>query len=228
MNYKNLFYFDIETVSRYKNISELEKNDKRGYELFLKKIKRKSIRFQEWNDDKDTIYKNKSSLIPEYGKIVCVSMAYYKNDELKIKSVYNDDEQEIVIEVNNIFNNISKNTTFGLCGYYIKGFDIPWLNKKMMKYELKIPSILKTFNIKPWNMNVYDLSEIWKSNGTLEHSSFDEMLFELNVDSPKENMSGEDCSSVYWGDNDLEKIKIYCENDVIACVNAAEKLNCSI
>lgn len=226
MNYKNLLYFDIETVSRYKNIEELKNNDERGYYLFMRKIERKSNRFEDWKEDADTVYKDKASLIPEYGKIVCISMAYYNgNDELKTKSIYGDDEEKLIKDFHKIITAMSNNTTMGLCGYYIKGFDIPWLNKKMMRYGLEIPTLLKTFNVKPWEMNVFDLAEIWRSNGTLENSSFDEMLCEIGVKSPKNDISGEDVSRVYWEENDLERIKDYCEEDVRASVEAAEKLS---
>jgi len=225
MNYKNLFYFDIETVSKYRNLIEFEDNDERGYKLFLKKLDRKSDNYTDWKKEPSLVYVDKSPLMPEYGKIVCVSMAYYRNDKLKMKSVYNDDEETLIIEVHKVFDNISKNTTFGNCGYYIKGFDIPWLNKKMMKYGLKIPNMLRTFGVKPWDMNTFDLAEIWRSSGTLENVSFDEMLSDLDVDSPKGDISGEDVSRVYWQDGNLERIKEYCENDVIACVDAAKKLS---
>lgn len=224
MNYKNLFYFDIETVSDFKNIDDLKQNDERGYELFIRKIKRKSTRFEDWKSpDHNDIYIKKSPLIPEFGKIVCITMGFFKNDDLKIKSIYNNNEKELIKETHSIFKKIS-NTTLSLCGYYIKGFDIPWLNKKFMKYDLEIPRILRTFNIKPWDMNIYDLSEIWKSNGTLENTSFDEMLYTLNIDSPKNDISGEDVNSIYWENEDLNRIKKYCENDVLACVKSSEKI----
>jgi len=225
MNYKNLFYFDIETVSKYKNLIEFEDNDKRGYELFLKKLARKSDNYPDWKEEPSIVYINKTPLMPEYGKIVCVTMAYYKNDELKMKSVYGDDEEKIVRDTHKIFDNIGKNTTFGSCGYYIKGFDIPWLCKKMMKYGLEIPIMLKTFNIKPWEKNVFDLAEVWRSSGTLENVSFDEMLHDLDVKSPKDDISGEEVGKVYWQDEDLERIKDYCEKDVISCVDAAKKIS---
>jgi predicted PolB exonuclease-like 3'-5' exonuclease len=220
MNYKNLFYFDIETVSKYKDITEFEVKDNRGYKLFLQKIKRK-----KWEGDTNTLYNDKATLMPEYGKIVCVSMAIYKDDEIKIKSIYDDDEEILMKKVHKTFSSISAKTFLGSCGYYIKGFDIPWLNRKMMKYDLKIPNLLKTFNIKPWEMNVFDLAEIWRSNGTLEYASFDEMLNELNIESPKNDISGGDVNRVYWEEHNLIRIKEYCENDVVACVNAAKKLS---
>lgn len=224
MNYKSLFYFDIETVSKYKDINDFKENDNRGYDIFLRKIERKSERFIEWKSDLDIVYANKAPLMPEFGKIVCISMAYFKNEELKLKSIYDHNEENIIIEAQKIFKNIGENTIFNLCGYYIKGFDIPWLNKKFLKYGLEIPKLLKTYNIKPWELNVYDLADIWRTTGTLENSSFDEMLYELNIESPKDDISGNDVNTTYWIDDDLERIKNYCEKDVLAVINATKKI----
>jgi hypothetical protein len=94
----------------------------------------------------------------------------------------------------------------------------------MIKYDLKIPSLLRTYNIKPWEMNVVDLSEIWRFNGTLEHMSFDEMLWSLGIKSPKDDIRGEDVNLVYWVDDDLERIKTYCEKDVKYSIEASKKL----
>jgi len=223
MNYKNLFYFDIETTGKHKTIEDFETNDKRGYELFLRKLERKSDNILDWKKSPDIVFREKSSLMPEFGKIVCVTMSFYKNDELKTKSVYNDNERTLVNEVHKIFKNISDNTTFGLCGYYIKGFDIPWINRKMLKYGLEIPRLLKTFGIKPWDMNIFDLAEIWRNSGTLETTSFDEMLYELGLESPKTIMKGNEVHQMYW-DGQIDKVVKYCELDVKSCVEAAKTI----
>ncbi|MCF7866762.1 ribonuclease H-like domain-containing protein [Candidatus Woesearchaeota archaeon] len=227
MNYKNLFYFDIETTSYHSSLDEFKNKDEHGYNLFMRKLERKSENFANWKGDPNLVYLNKTPLMPEYGRIVCVSMAFFKNDEMLLKSIYGRDESKIIFDVCNIFTKIS-GTGKGLSGYYIKGFDIPWLNRKIMEYGLKIPSILKTFNIKPWEMKIYDLAEIWKNNGTLENTSFDEMLYKLNVKSPKSDIIGKDVGKVYWVENDLERIKRYCESDVIASVDAMRKLDINV
>lgn len=224
MNYNDLVYFDIETVGNYKDLESLKSNDIRGYELFMRKIERKSSQILDWKIDSNDVYIDKSPLMPEFGKIVCVSMSTIKNGDVRIKSFYGHDEKEIVSNVNNIFTNISNKTLLGVCGYHIKGFDIPWLNRKFLQYNLKIPKVLKTFNVKPWEMNIVDLSELWKNYGTLENVSFDEMLYTLNIKSPKDLMSGKNVHENYWNNNDIEGIKFYCEKDVMSCVETCKKI----
>ena len=228
MNYKDLVYFDIETAGNYKDLSTLQSNDIRGYELFMRKLQRKSENFADWKIDANQVYLDKSPLMPEFGRVVCVSIATIQTvdgvENLKIMSFYDDSEELLITKVQRIFTNISKKTNLGLCGFHIKGFDIPWLNRKFLKYNLPIPRVLATFNVKPWDMNVVDLAEVWRSAGTLEATSFDEMLYVLDIKSPKSVMAGKDVHSKYWIDKNINGIKTYCEADVISCVDASKKI----
>lgn len=225
MNYKDYIYFDIETAGKYPDLETLKENDIRGYELFMRKIERKSSQIIDWKEEPNKVYMNKSSLIPEFGRVVCVTMAIVNsNDEIKIVSITDEDEKILIQKTHKTLTNFSNKSLYGLCGYYIKGFDIPWLNRKMLEYGFEIPKLLKTFSIKPWEMNIIDLADAWKSNGTLEPASFDEMLYVLDIDSPKTVIAGKDVHNSYWIEKDIKKIKTYCESDVLSCVKAGEKI----
>jgi len=224
MNYKDLVYFDIETAGFYKDLSTLKANDIRGYDLFMRILERKSENFSDWKLDPDQVYLNKSPLMPEFGRVVCVSISMIKNDEVKTTSICDENEEFIITRVQKIFTDVSNKTLFGVCGFYIKGFDIPWLNRKFLKYNLTIPKVLQTFNKKPWDMNVVDLADVWKNFGTLENVSFDEMLYTLGLDSPKSIITGKDVHHNFWITKDLEKIKTYCKSDVESCVAAAKSI----
>lgn len=225
MNYRDLLYIDIETAGFYPDLYTLKEHDIRGYDLFMRKIERKSSQYLDWKEDPNDVYINKSPLIPEFGRIVCVSMAIInKGDEIKMISVCDEDESKIIKKVNGTLMNISEKTLKSLCGFYIKGFDVPWLNRKTLKYGYIIPKNIKTFNMKPWEMNIVDLADVWKSLGTLEIVSFDEMLYSLNIDSPKDIMAGKDVHKYFWNTKDLYKIQTYCEGDVVSCIKAAKQI----
>ena len=229
MNYRQYVYFDIETAGKYPDLETLKNQDKIGYNLFLRKIDRKSDQFKDWKEvDPNDVYKNKVSLIPEFGKVVCVSVGIIKEDEgedkFVINSFYGKDEEKIIKDVHKVFNKFSYKTLFGLSGFYIKGFDIPWLNRKFMEYGLEIPNLFKNFKVKPWEMNVLDLAEAWKGYSTLESVSFEEMLYLLDIKSPKEIMKGSEVHDYFWVKDDLEKIKKYCEADVKSCLEAGKKI----
>jgi hypothetical protein len=40
----------------------------------------------------------------------------------------------------------------------------------------------------------------------------------FNIPTPKDDISGADVARVYFEENDLERIKVYCEKDVVALI----------
>lgn len=212
MDYRNLFYFDIETVGKYKDYATFKENDTRGAELFEKK-------YSKWFKDRfssvEDAYLNNAPIHSVYGKIVCVSFGYFTNKNEKgytIGSIYNDDEVILLKEVSELFEKVSRKFMV-LSGFKINGFDIPWLVHKMIKYSIPIPSILQIFDKKPWEINSFDLDEKWRLNEKYYYS-LDEVCYEMDLASPKDDLNGSMVHHTYWIENDLLKIKTYCEKDV--------------
>jgi predicted PolB exonuclease-like 3'-5' exonuclease len=56
-----------------------------------------------------------------------------------------------------------------------------------------------------------------------ESNSFDEMCYELDVESPKDKISGSDVHKYYWLGK-LVEIKEYCEKDIKACIESSKKI----
>ncbi|MFW6225611.1 MAG: ribonuclease H-like domain-containing protein [bacterium] len=224
MFYKKLFYFDIETVGQYKNIDQLKKNDLRGYELFKKKWDNNPW-MQERNGDLEKAYLENSPIFTPYGKIVCISFGYYhdKNPQgYTVSSIYGDDEKEIIIKFAELLNKVIKKGMM-LSGYRIKSFDIPWVVHKLNKYGLELPKLVDIYGKKPWELNAFDLADEWKQSFKY-YVSFDEVAYELGVDSPKDDIDGSQVHKVYWEDGDLNRIRLYCEKDVISCLRVAKKM----
>ena len=46
----------------------------------------------------------------------------------------------------------------------------------------------------------------------------------FNIPTPKDDISGADVARVYYEENDLERIKIYCEKDVVALIQVFLKM----
>jgi DNA polymerase elongation subunit (family B) len=224
MFYKNLFYFDIETVPEYRNIDLLQHNDNRGYLLFKKKYD-SSPWLQEKNQLIDYAYLNNAGTFSTFGKIVCISFGYY-NDKVpqgySVFSIYGDDEQDILKQFQSIIDKVSKRHMI-LCGYRIKSFDIPYIVHKFNKYNIEPPKLLDIYSKKPWEIPAFDLADEWKQQFKY-YVSLDEVAYELGVDSSKDDMDGSMVCKVYWEDNDLIRIKNYCEKDVLTTLRIAEKM----
>jgi hypothetical protein len=50
------------------------------------------------------------------------------------------------------------------------------------------------------------------------------LAFCLGIPSPKEDISGKDVGKVYWQENGLERIKTYCQKDVLTVAQIILKL----
>ena len=189
-----LFYWDIETVGNYIDYQTMQDNDEKCSNLFKSKFDR-----YDWINKYESIddaYINQSPIISTYGKIVCISFGYLDNNgNKKISSYYGDNEKEIVNSFNNLLKKIEKKN-FKLCGYRILHFDLPWLLHKLHKYDIKPADIIYMYDKKPWDMRIVDMADDWKFKFAYP-STFDEMCYELGVDSPKDNMNGSEVHHVY-------------------------------
>lgn len=224
MNYEKLFYFDIESVGKYKDFENFKLNDSRGAELFKKKYYNNT-----WLTDKfktiDDAYIGHSSVTSTFGKIICISFGYFTDKNKNgytINSLYNKNEEKLINDVSELFEKVHRKNLI-LSGYMINTFDIPLLVHKMNKYNIPLPTILQIYDKKPWEIQSFDLADKWKF-GMKYYSSLDEVCYELNIDSPKDDIDGSKVHSVYWDDNDLERIKTYCEKDVYASMMVGKKM----
>lgn len=217
---RELMYFDIETVGEYSDFTSFEKNDKRGAELFSDKFLRTQL-----NNKYDSIneaYIKESSVLSTFGKIVCISFGFTDNNgEIRIKSFYGDDERDIVDSFNETLKKIEQKN-FNLSGFRILHFDIIWLLRKLAKYNITPANIIYMYNKKPWEARIVDISDDWKLKSNT-FTSFDEMCYELEIDSPKLIMNGSMIHEYYHNGN-IEDIKNYCESDIKALIECGNKL----
>lgn len=224
-DYKKFLFWDIETTGKYGSFADLLSNDPRGAETFEKKWKRMQ-HSPGWNCDIEQAWRNKSPLMAEYGLIICLSYGFVnpKNDKMMVKSIKieHGDEKQLLAEIAVMFNKISD---FKLipCGHNIKGFDVPYVVKKMMMYGIKIPAPLNTYNKKPWEVSLVDTAEVWKGL-SWESTSLDEITYALDVPSPKDDLDGAHVFEMYWGIGNVQRIVDYCEKDVFALFNICEKM----
>lgn len=173
------------------------------------------------NQSVDDAYSDQGGIISTYGRIVCISFGYTNDSGVsQIRSVYGEDELEIVESFNNLLKKIEKKS-FKLCGFRILHFDIPYILHKLHKYNIEPADIIKPYDKKPWEMRIVDLADDWKGKFAWSWS-FDEMCYELGIKSPKENMNGSEVNEAFWQGR-IEQIKEYCENDVRASIESAKK-----
>lgn len=236
-NIEKLLFFDIETVSQYKDLDELPKQELKlwlsYYDNFKERVTDKSklsnteIDFSVETDNKNKkeVYRQTAAFFPEFGKVACVSLGFVtKGGKTKFESFYGKDEIDMLKKVRDVFNKVDT-LDFSLCGQNIKGFDIPFLGKRFVINGLKPPNIFPSHDTKPWEMKVLDTKDVWSFGSKWGLGSLDLICSVLKVDSPKNgDVKGDNVNTNFWFDNH-EEIKEYCEKDVKALIDIITKFN---
>jgi hypothetical protein len=220
--YTNYFYFDIETTSKFPTLFDYKLDDVRGANLFVKKAENFRKFDPEWSGELNDVFINKAPLLPEYGRIICMSFGMFKDDELKTGVIVDLDEKELLKRMVRVFSRAAdlKRT---YAGFNIKSFDLPFIIKKLYKYGIDVPMCLNYRTSKPWEIIMVDLMEIWRGTGRYG-SSLQEVAYELNIAEPDTSITGADVFDLYWNKKDINTVTKKCENDVITSIEIAKIL----
>ena len=69
---------------------------------------------------------------------------------------------------------------------------------------------------KPWEVPHLDTLQLWKFGDYKHYTSLSLLTTIFNIPTPKDDIDGSMVNEVYWKNNDLKRIAIYCEKDVAA------------
>lgn len=224
---ENLLYFDCEWTPVSETFNNLKSSYPKIANVFEHQVQkwehqRKIEGLQEFGD-LNAWWEEKAHFYPEYCQIICVSYGYFNKGNFILQSVFGKDEKQILIKIAEVFKKINE---FGLVlsGYGIKRFDMPWLSKRMMSKNIKPPSIISTYGKKPWDIDVFDLPEVWGQGNMQEsYTPFEVACVSLDIETSKDDLTGAKVKEAYWN-GELERIKKYCERDVEVSMKLATKL----
>ena len=210
----NLLILDIETVPQVSNSNELSAE---GLQLFVEKISKTVPE----NFDEAQIYKQKAGILAEFGKVICISTAYFYEDEeknacLKMKSISGDDEGKLLhafIDLVNKFSHARPN--FQFAGHNIREFDIPYLCRRMIINAITLPKYLQIHGAKPWEIHMVDTLHWWRFGDYKHYTSLHLLASILGIATSKDDIDGSMVQDVYYKDKDLPRIVNYCQKDVV-------------
>jgi DNA polymerase elongation subunit (family B) len=208
-----MLFLDIETAPQTYQFIDLPLKTK---ELFEAKT-----RFMQ-NEEKsyEQLYNERGSIYAEFGKIICISVGYihqtHVGKEIRMKSFYHDDEETLLKQFVRL---LEDNPKFSiLCGHNAKEFDFPYICRRLLINGMKLPAILDIAGKKPWEISHLDTMELWKFGDYKAFTSLALLCHVFNIPTPKDDISGADVARVYYEDKNLERIKVYCEKDVVALI----------
>ncbi len=220
-----ILFLDIETVGITYDYNECKEKYPRLAEQFSNYFDWFQKRFPE-DDGKsfDYVFSLRSALVPEFSKVVCVSASFVTDKgEIKSQTFSSDDESEVLKDSQKLLERCGK-LGFYLCGHNLKNFDIPMLSKRMVINGILPPSILPSYDTKPWEIKAIDTKELWQFGAYTAIGSLDLMCASMGVESPKDGeITGKHVHEAYWKKSKLKEIAEYCEKDVKVLIDVIKK-----
>ena len=221
-----ILFLDIETVGGCPDLESCERFSPEIAEQFEKYFDWFQKRFPEdINLTKDEVFKKRSALVPEFAKIVCVSMAFVmENGEVKKQTFSGDDEKVLLTQVRSLLDRCHK-LDFYLCGHNLKNFDIPMMAKRMIINGILPSKLLPSYDTKPWEVKAIDTKEIWQYGSYTSIGSLDLVCSTMGIETPKDGeVTGDKVHHAYWVEQKLQQISEYCEKDVDVLIQFIKKL----
>ena len=215
---KDLLLMDIETVPMVENFSDLSAEwQVLWWDKVSKTVPETTTPAQSW--------KMKAGILAEFGKIICISTAYFFEDEdrnpsIKVKSIYNDDERKLLLDFLELCAKMYKhNKNFQFGGHNIKEFDLPYICRRIMINRLPMPEYLWLHDRKPWEVKMFDTLSWWKFGDNKNYISLHLLANVLQIPTSKVDIDGSKVQEVYYIENNLKRIVDYCQRDVVVCAN---------
>ena len=215
ININEILFLDIETVPAVPSYKGLPSDT---MQLWNKKAQN----LAKTGETPDELYEL-AGIYAEFGKIICISLGYFhstgsgkKGHEFRIKSLFGDEEKEILknfIAAANQFYKMGKPT---LCAHNGKEFDFPYLARRILINGLKLPESLDVAGKKPWEINHLDTMVLWRFGDYKSYSSLGLLSHIFGIPTSKSDMDGSDVCRVYWVDKNLPRIVEYCQKDVLS------------
>jgi 3'-5' exonuclease len=209
---ENILFLDIETVPQKENWQDVSETTR---ELFEQKTL-----YQRKEELTAEDFYERAGIWAEFGKIICISVGFFtpnqKERQLRVKSFYEDDETQLLIEFKNLLESHFNRNEHLLCAHNGKEFDFPYIARRMIINRVELPKKLNLFGKKPWEIPHLDTMELWKFGDYKHYSSLKLLTSILGIPSPKDDIDGSEVAKVYYEEKNLKRIVEYCEKDTIA------------
>ena len=219
INFNSLAFIDIETVRGKKTLGPKKGDLFKSWEYKMRKT-------LDNPTDKElrATYIDKAALYAEFGKIVCITVGLPHGGNFVVKSFYGDDEKTIIQDFYKLMSKMLKRSDYIICGHSVLGFDLPFIFRRALINGVEIPRKMDFTWEKPWNLTerVFDIKDFWTSTGWYS-SSLLNITHAMGLPSPKSNIDGSMVSDAYYNGK-LEEVAQYCEKDVFAVYQIAQKL----
>jgi hypothetical protein len=210
---RDILFLDIETVACTDSYHALDERLKVQWSRKAGFLKR-----DEGITDEELFYQ-RAGIYAEFGKIVCIAVGKLYDTEsgelgLKTKAFFDHDEHRLLTEFKNMLDKM-ESSAVRLCAHNGKEFDFPYMSRRMLVLDIKLPAALNLAGRKPWEIPHLDTMDMWKFGDYKHYTSLDLLAAIFQIPSSKTDIDGSQVNRVYYQEKNLEKIKTYCVADVV-------------
>ena len=216
---EHILFLDIETVPQFADYDSLDNPTKLLWEAKTKYQRKDNFTPKEFYD--------RAGIWAEFGKIICISVGYFKQKEdpinFRVTSFYGE-EGDILKDFKALLETHFNKSNHLLCAHNGKEFDFPYIARRMVILGIDLPEKLNLFGKKPWEVPHLDTLELWKFGDYKTFTSLSLMAHVLGIQSPKDDISGEQVRDVFYKEKDIDRIVAYCEKDTVTVAQIILKL----
>jgi hypothetical protein len=205
---ENILFLDIETVPAWPDYDKIPENFRHLWDHKADTLKKAS-------EDTPASLFSRAGIYAEFGKIICISAGFFRQREFRIKSFFGDDEQVLLRDFCRMLQSSYASPDKLLCAHNGKEFDFPYLARRILIQGIPLPGILDTAGRKPWEVRHLDTMELWKFGDYKTFTSLELLAAVFDLPTPKDDIKGSDIHRVYWHEENLERIRTYCQKDVL-------------
>jgi uncharacterized protein YprB with RNaseH-like and TPR domain len=216
---EHILFLDIETVPQFADYDSLDNPTKLLWEAKTKYQRKENFTPKEFYD--------RAGIWAEFGKIICISVGYFKQKEdpinFRVTSFYGE-EGDILKDFKNLLETHFNKSNHLLCAHNGKEFDFPYIARRMVILGIDLPEKLNLFGKKPWEVPHLDTLELWKFGDYKTFTSLNLMAHVLGIPSPKNDITGNQVRDVFYKEKDIDRIVAYCEKDTVTVAQIILKL----
>jgi DNA polymerase elongation subunit (family B) len=221
---RDILFIDIETVASTNDYENLDERIKTQWA-------RKAMFFRRENQQTDEqMFHERAGIYAEFGKIICIAVAKFVETEtgelgLRTKAYYGNNEVTLLTEFKAMIEKMDP-VNLKLCAHNGKEFDYPYVCRRMLINGIALPAALNIMGKKSWEVQHLDTLDMWKFGDYKHYTSLDLLASLFNIPSSKNGIDGSQVNAVYYHENNLQKIKEYCIQDVVVLAQLYLKLKC--
>ena len=216
INLNKVLFLDIETVPQFENYKDVPER--------LQKLWDTKAGFLARNEESPEELYDRAGIYAEFGKIVCISVGYIREGEIRLKSFFSDNELELLHEFTEMLNQYYSSPYQLLCAHNGKEFDFPYIARRLLINGIPLPGILNIAGKKPWEVQHLDTLELWKFGDYKNYTSLNLLTAIFDIPTPKDDIDGSQVAKVFYDDKDIDRIVVYCEKDVVTIAQVVLRL----